>query len=274
MSAQRAAQPDPVRLREKLAKTTRSLKQARHNNQRLRSELELLRAFTRDPWPGIELSAEVETVVAQVMAQRLTYLEEENLRALARLVVEADTSGREGLVIEAGTALGGSAIVMAAAKDPARPMRVFDVFGLIPPPSDNDPAEVHERYAAIARGESQGLGGDEYYGYREDLKADVTASFSRLGVPIESHGVELVKGLFHDTLVIDEPVALAHLDGDWYESTMVCLERVTPHLVPGGRIVLDDYYFWEGSRAAVTDYFAGRSGFRIEHRAKAHVVRE
>jgi hypothetical protein len=28
--------------------------------------------------------------------------------------------------------------------------------------------------------------------------------------------------------------------------------------VPGGRIVLDDYYKWSGCRAAVDEYFAGR----------------
>ena len=101
----------------------------------------------------------------------------------------------------------------------------------------------------------------------------MTASFSRLGVPLAEHNVELVRGLFEDTIDLDEPVAFAHLDGDWYESTMTCLERIAPLLVPGGRIVLDDYYAWSGCRRAVDEYFAGRDGYRLEQRAKLHVVR-
>jgi asparagine synthase (glutamine-hydrolysing) len=133
---------------------------------------------------------------------------------------------------------------------------------------------VLKRYEDIAEGRSQGLGGTTYYGYREDLLHEVTASFARYGVEPASSGIELVQGLFEDTIDLDEPVALAHLDGDWYDSTMVCLERIAPVLVPGGRLVLDDYYFWSGCRAATDDYFANRSGFRLERRAKLHVVRE
>jgi hypothetical protein len=73
---------------------------------------------------------------------------------------------------------------------------------------------------------------------------------------------------------LEEPVALAHLDGDWYESTRTCLTRIAPRLVPGGRIVLDDYDKWSGCRAAVDEYFAGRDGFRFERRSRLHVIRE
>src|SRR5919205_714209 len=112
-------------------------------------------------------------------------LEAENLRELAGAVLDVEKQGLEGLVIEAGTARGGSAIVMAAAKAPERPMKVYDVFGMIPPPSDDDGADVHERYAKITSGEARGPGGDTYYGYRDDLYAEVEASFARLGVPTE-----------------------------------------------------------------------------------------
>ena len=54
---------------------------------------------------------------------------------------------------------------------------------------------------------------------------------------------------------------------------MTCLERLAPLLVPGGRLVLDDYYAWSGCRTAVDEYFAGRSGYHVERRAKVHVVR-
>jgi hypothetical protein len=219
------------------------------------------------------LPPRIERTIRRARAEHLTYLKPERLRELARAVRELEENGVPGLVIEAGTARGGSAIVLAAAKQRERPMKVYDVFGMIPPPGEQDGADVHERYAAIAAGSARGVGGETYYGYRDDLYDEVTASFARLGVPLGPNNVELVRGLFEDTIELDEPVAFAHLDGDWYESTKTCLERIAPQLSPGGRIVLDDYDNWSGCRTAVDEYFAGRDGFRLEHGAKLHVVR-
>ncbi len=260
-------------LEAKVTQLRRDLRRARKRNEKMRDELVLIRAFTREPNPDTVIPEPVQQVIGQVSAEKLSYLGAANLRSLAKLAIDADQAGREGLIIEAGSALGGSAIVLAAAKSPDRPMHVYDAFGMIPPPSEKDPAEVHERYEIISSGESKGVGGGVYYGYHEDLLAEVTASFARLGVEASTNHVDLIKGLFQDTVEIDEPVALAHLDGDWYDSTMVCLERIAPHLVTGGRIVLDDYYCWSGCRDAVHDYFANRADFVLEHRDRVHVVR-
>jgi hypothetical protein len=220
------------------------------------------------------LPPQVEQTIATARQEHLTFLKETNLRELAAAVLDAESAGLAGLVIEAGAARGGSAIVMAAAKAPDRPMKVYDVFGMIPPPTEQDGPDVHARYEKIAGGEAKGVGGDTYYGYRDDLYQEVTDSFTRLGVPVGEHSVELIRGLFEDTIELDEPVAVAHLDGDWYESTMTCLERIAPLVVPGGRIVLDDYFQWSGCRAAVDEYFSGRDGFRLERHSRLHVVRE
>ena len=219
------------------------------------------------------LPASVEEAIARARAEHLTYLKPNNLRELAASVRELERDALPGLVIEAGTARGGSAIVMAAAKAPERPMKVYDVFGMIPPPTERDGPDVHQRYEKITGGQAKGPGGETYYGYRDDLYQAVTDSFARLGVPVGEHNVELIQGLFEDTIALDEPVAVAHLDGDWYESTMTCLTRIAPLLVEGGRIVLDDYFKWSGCRAAVDEYFADRDGFRLEHRSKLHVIR-
>jgi hypothetical protein len=221
-----------------------------------------------------QLPPQVEETIARVRSERLTYLKDENLRELAAMVIDADHGALPGLVIEAGTALGGSAIVMATAKARERSMKVYDVFGMIPPPGSSDGPDVHRRYATIAAGEGRGVGGDVYYGYRDDPYEEVRDSFARLGVPAAEYKVDLVRGLFEDTIALDEPVAIAHLDGDWYESTMTCLTRIAPLLSPGGRIVLDDYHTWSGCRAAVDEYFAGRDGYRFEHRTRLHVVRD
>lgn len=273
------ATPDPQQVAE-LKRVRKRLRTARAQVERLteelsavRHELSATRHSVRDPDPTIALPAEVSATVERVREERLSYLKAADLEMLARLVVQLEQSGRPGLVIEAGTARGGSAIVMAAAKSPERPMKVYDVFGMIPPPTDKDGDDVHRRYELIRSGGSAGVGGDTYYGYRDDLYGEVTESFARCGVEVGAHSVELVRGLFSDTIDLDEPVGLAHLDGDWYESTMTCLQRIAPLIIPGGRIVLDDYYAWSGCKTAVDEYFADRPEFRLEQRAKLHVVR-
>jgi multidrug efflux pump subunit AcrA (membrane-fusion protein) len=249
-------------LEAELRATKRKLRKARAELARAREQL------------ASGLPLHVEEAIAQARAEHLTYLKPDNLRELALVVTEIEHAGLPGLIVEAGTARGGSAIVLAAAKAAERPMKVYDVFGMIPPPGEQDGEDVHARYEKIAAGGARGVGGETYYGYRDDLYNEVTESFSRLGVPVAENNVELIRGLFEDTIVLDEPVAFAHLDGDWYESTMTCLTRIAPLLVPGGRIVLDDYNKWSGCRTAVDEYFADRDGFRFEQRAKLHVIRD
>lgn len=216
---------------------------------------------------------DVAAAITKVREDKLTYLSERCLRDLSEAVVQADKDGLPGLLIEAGTALGGSAIVMALAKAPERKMRAYDAFDMIPPPSDKDGEDVHKRYAKIVSGKSKGIGGTTYYGYRDDLLGEVTESFERFGVPIEKNNVELIKGYFEDTLEVDGPVAFAHLDGDWYESTKVCLERIEPHLVVGGRLVIDDYYKWSGCKRAIDEYFEGRDGFEFVKHGRLHIFK-
>jgi hypothetical protein len=262
---------------ERLAASEAEVRALKRKLHATRTELREVRAeleHARGDEASHSLPPVVEDAITRAREEHLTYLKADNLRALAAVVVDLEADNRPGLLIEAGAARGGSAIVIAAAKAAERPMKVYDVFGMIPPPTERDGADVHKRYETIAGGGAKGPGGETYYGYRDDLYDEVTESFSRLGVPLAEHNVELVRGLFEDTIVLDEPVAFAHLDGDWYESTMTCLTRIAPLLVPGGRIVLDDYYKWSGCRTAVDEYFKDRDGFRLERRAKLHVVRE
>lgn len=217
----------------------------------------------------------VPAIVRAVRENSLTYLSEAALVDLYDQVVRLEARGTEGILIEAGCALGGSAIVLAAAKSRARPLYVYDVFGMIPQPSSRDGRDVHARYAMIAAGGATGIGGHPYYGYEADLFSKVACNFARHGLPVGKHRVHLVKGLFQETLHPKAPVALAHVDGDWYESVMTCLARIAPRLVPGGTLVIDDYDQWSGCRAAVDEYFADRRAeFELVRRARLHVVRK
>jgi len=212
-------------------------------------------------------------VIAGVRSEHLTYSEPAALLDLADRVFELERRDSAGIVIEAGCAYGGSAILLTAAKRPSRPLDVYDVFGAFPPPSERDERDAHQRYAVMASGEATWPGGEPFYGYVDDLQERVAASFARHGVPVDANNVRLVKGLYEETLAVDRPVALAHIDCDWYDSVRVCLERIAPMLEPGGVLVIDDYDDWAGCRKAVDDYFRGREGYRFERRARLHVMR-
>jgi hypothetical protein len=67
-----------------------------------------------------------------------------------------------------------------------------------------------------------------------------------------------VKGYFQDTLPRkkDEvaPIALLHMDADWYESTKTILDNLYDFVVPDGFIQVDDYGHWEGCRQALHEF--------------------
>jgi O-methyltransferase len=226
----------------------------------------LLTRFSRGPAPSI---------AAQVREEGLTYLSAAALDDLHRTVQSIERQRLPGLFIEAGCALGGSALVIAAAKRPDRPFNLYDVFGMIPPPGEKDGPDVHRRYEEIRSGGSTGIKGGTYYGYQAELLQTVTATFHRYGFDPERCHVRLIEGLFEHTLRIEGPVALAHLDGDWYESVFCCLARIEPWLVPGGVLVIDDYDSWSGCRRAVDDYFADKKDrFEWVTRTRLHLVRK
>lgn len=71
---------------------------------------------------------------------------------------------------------------------------------------------------------------------------------------------DVIKGWFEDTVPVwakaQRPIAVLRLDGDWYESTMLCLEHLWPLVSPGGLVIIDDYYTWDGCSRAVHDYLS------------------
>jgi len=221
------------------------------------------------------LRGPLPAVITEVREARLSSLSKAALEDLYTRVRQVEQNQAPGVIIEAGCALGGSAIVMAAAKSKDRPLLVYDVFGLIPAPSEKDGDDVHNRYAEIVKGSATGINGDTYYGYEENLYQKVTDSFAALGYPVADNAVSLIRGLFEDTIHIDQPVALAHIDGDWYESVMICLQRIEPHLAEGGVMVIDDYDAWSGCRTAVDEYFADKMDrYQFKHQARLHIVRK
>jgi hypothetical protein len=223
---------------------------------------ELLKRARRAAYP-----VAVRTTWSRVRAEHLSYSTDHQLRQLLAVVHRTAASG--ALILEAGCARGGSSILMCAAKSPQRAMRVYDLFEMLPPPSERDGDDMKARYAEITAGKAVGLDGGQYYLYEDDLLATVTNNFARYGYPVESNNIQLIKGKVQDTLTVAEPVALANIDVDWYEPVSACLERVMPHLIVGGAVAVRAYSDWSGAHKATDDYFsrAGREGLDFDSSA-------
>jgi O-methyltransferase len=162
----------------------------------------------------------------------------------------ADPALAGGAVVECGTWRGGMAAGLATLGGPAREYWFFDSFAGLPPVGAED-GEAARRWQADTAGPS----------FLDNCRAD-REEFARViaavGLPRER--VHICAGFFADTFptVAVPPVAILRLDADWYESTLLCLEKFWDSLLPGALVLLDDYYAWEGCRKAVHAFLARR----------------
>jgi O-methyltransferase len=168
----------------------------------------------------------------------------ERLKNLDRLARAADRLGLAGDVVECGTCNGGSAAVLAriACRSPlGRHVWLLDSFAGMPPAGERDSLLAAE-YTGLCCGSLDRV--------HEVLRL--------VGVP--EGGVTTVPGWFKDTLpTLDIPrIALLHIDADWYDSVLLCLEHLFDRVVPGGFIVFDDYGYWEGCRMAWKEFRSRR----------------
>lgn len=87
---------------------------------------------------------------------------------------------------------------------------------------------------------------------------EVKLNFSRYGLLDEQ--VCFLKGWFKDTLpnAPIERLSILRLDGDMYESTMDALANLYDKVSTGGYVIIDDYWYAESCRKAVSDFRASR----------------
>jgi O-methyltransferase len=177
------------------------------------------------------------------MAGKLKFIENLNLCEPA-LALDGD-------IVECGTWRGGISAAMAeVARDKAIARRsvLFDSFQGLPPPDVVDGAKASAWASDTAS--------PDYYDNCTASEDDARRAMSLSG--IESY--RIFAGWFDETLSLyaaEHPkIAILRLDGDWYRSTMTCLEILYPRVVPGGVVIIDDYGTWEGCTRAVHDYLS------------------
>lgn len=259
--AQRTSDEAFQRQGEQLARQSERLRNQRGDFRRRMEDyaawaLGLALNGTRDP-------SEVLSLISRLRDDGLTMVSTARLIEIATVITLLEAREIPGVFVECGTARGGTAILQTSLKSPQRRLYVYDVFGLIPAPTAEDGKRAADRYRTIDDGKASGRGGRLYYGYETDLLGEVERSFREYDVPTESNAVTLIPGLFEDTIDLDETVAFAMIDGDWYASVKVCLERLAPLLHEDGYLYVDDYFTWPGCRKAVDEYVAANPDFEI-----------
>jgi len=203
-----------------------------------------------------------------VRRDRLTYLTVEKLLRLEEVARKIEIQKIPGDILEFGVAMGGTAIVLAGKAGEGRCFHGFDVFAMIPPPtSEKDDEKSKQRYEVISSGQSQGIDGDQYYGYRENLYEFVKANFARYGYSVDGEKIQLHAGLFENTwpTVGIKHIALAHIDCDWYDPVKYCLDAVADKLSVGGMLLIDDYHDYGGAKTAVDEFLKSNSNFIFEN---------
>jgi len=157
----------------------------------------------------------------------------------------------KGDIVECGVWRGGMIAAIAdVLKDDTRKYYLFDSFEGLP-----DAKEIDGNSAI----EWQNNKGDSRY--FDNCKAEMKFAENAMA-KAGCKNYQLVKGWFKDTLpgfINEKPIAILRLDGDWYESTMECLEALYPKVQSGGLILIDDYYVWDGCARAVHDYLSRNS---------------
>jgi hypothetical protein len=158
----------------------------------------------------------------------------------------------DGAFVECGVWRGGAAFVIADRLRRAKSDRLvwmFDSFEGLPAPTEADGT------AALAY--AKNTANPAYYDNCSASIEEVEASAKRLKLTDQ---VRLVKGWFDDTLPATRerigPIAMLRIDADWYQSVRCCLDQLFEQVSPGGLVILDDYYTWDGCTLAVHDFLS------------------
>jgi len=154
--------------------------------------------------------------------------------------------------VECGVARGGCLAMIKYAAGPNNKVFGLDSFEGMPDITEKDLGTYNKSDPLKGFGKV----GDNLSGGIES----VYKTFRELSIDMKN--VKLIKGFFEATLNVDENVsamgkiAILRLDGDWYESTKVCLDKLYSKVIVGGIIIIDDYGHWVGAKRATDEFRA------------------
>lgn len=162
---------------------------------------------------------------------------------IANLHLATTVKNISGEIIECGTWRGGMIAGIADVLGPDRHYRLFDSFEGLPPAKeiDGEAALAWQRDTASPT-------------YYENCRAAEEEAKKAMSMSAAT-AYTLVKGWFEDTLPSNRvgSIALLRMDADWYDSTKAILDNLADCVVPGGLIIVDDYYAYQGCARAINE---------------------
>lgn len=179
-----------------------------------------------------------------------SYTMEKEFKYVRNLALVEQYKDLDGCIVECGTWRGGMiAGIAELLKDQNRQYYLFDSFEGLPPADDIDGQEAKDYQINVDAPD-----------YLDNCAAEESYALEAMGKS-SAKKYKTIKGWFSDTLpsfVPDQKIAILRLDGDWYQSTMDCFVNLYKHVIPGGIIILDDYYYWEGCTKATHDFLSSQ----------------
>lgn len=174
-----------------------------------------------------------------------TLLSNLNLFFLQELARRVDDFGVRGDFVECGVYKGGSAGVLgyeAMMSRFSRRLWLYDAFAGMPEAGEHD-----DDYSKSLQGKFVGS------------EVQTRRIMERLKIPPDRYKV--IVGWFENTLPVAEkpPIALLHVDCDFYDSVKLVLKTFYPYVEPGGYVVLNDYGSFQGCRLATNHFIANHN---------------
>jgi O-methyltransferase len=151
-----------------------------------------------------------------------------------------------GDYVECGVWRGGMIAAFSELSGNSRKVHLFDSFEGLPPAKEIDGKEALKWQADTTS--------PHYYNNCSAEERFAVDAMTMAG----SKNYKIYRGWFDQTLQKSEAssIAVLRLDGDWYDSILVCLEHLFDKVTEGGIVILDDYYQWEGCSKAVHDFLS------------------
>jgi O-methyltransferase len=188
-----------------------------------------------------------------IKAKQLAYSTEETLMFTFECAKKMKDT--EGIYVECGVAAGAQIIAMSEGA-PDKTIYAFDSFDGIPLPSNKDDQMPGLKYLTeIEQGKLPNPGKQKLKSSGATVVA-LESFLDNISCVKNPSNIIPIKGWFEETLSKNETgaISILRLDGDLYNSTLVCLQILFPKVIKGGIVIIDD---WElpGCQLACDDYF-------------------
>jgi O-methyltransferase len=227
--------------------------------------------------PNSELDLEDEVFERILRCRPFTMTSVARMSAMVDSTRYISRRGLQGSIVECGVWKGGSVMVsMLTILEEGLPLRDYHLFDTFE--GMTSPEGIDVDFAGVEA--AKRLADDDEETGQVWAKAgidEVRANIEAIGYPMEH--VHFVQGRVEDTVQPDSVgcIALLRLDTDWYASTKHELVNLYPNLVVDGVLIIDDYGYWRGSRAAVDEYLEekgiGSFLFRIDNTGRMLIKR-